>query len=331
MALKPITNADFVEYLGLPNEVITDLKSTQPSVFAPARNRFLDALVNKIVYQTTDELTFTNPFKRFDGMPIAYGETIENTFVEVRQGHTYDPNATDPFARAMPEVKTTYATINYELQYDVTIYDSLLRRAVFNEGGLMDFTAKIIGSLTKAMDLDEYYGTIAMLDNANIYASGFEELAKGDTDTETAEKVTKTIANAVKSFALPLKTNNKLGVRTSTEKGNILLLIKKDLMTSIDFDFLAGVYNLSKIDLINNVIELDDTYVGVGEDSNTTYNLGFDFAIIDTKGFDNHIALQDNGMAYNPKGKYTNHFANLWKIVSFKPFCNARAWKLTEE
>ena len=51
--------------------------------------------------------------------------------------------------------------------------------------------------------------------------------------------------------------------------------------------------------------------------------------VIDTKGFDNHVALEDGGMIYNPKGKYTNHFYNLWKIISFKYFYNARAFKLS--
>ena len=50
--------------------------------------------------------------------------------------------------------------------------------------------------------------------------------------------------------------------------------------------------------------------------------------IVDTRGFDNHVALQDNGMIYNPKGKYTNHFMNLWKIISFKRFYNAIAKKI---
>ena len=33
-------------------------------------------------------------------------------------------------------------------------------------------------------------------------------------------------------------------------------------------------------------------------------------------------------MIYNPKGKYTNHFYNLWKLINFKTFNNARAFKL---
>ena len=54
------------------------------------------------------------------------------------------------------------------------------------------------------------------------------------------------------------------------------------------------------------------------------------FIVLDTKAFDNHVALQDGGMIYNPQGKYTNHFLNLWKIISFKKFYNANAVVVTE-
>ena len=33
-------------------------------------------------------------------------------------------------------------------------------------------------------------------------------------------------------------------------------------------------------------------------------------------------------MIYNPKGKYTNQYTNLWKVFGFKYFYNAKAFKL---
>ena len=129
---------------------------------------------------------------------------------------------------------------------------------------------------------------------------------------------------------LPKKTNNKTGVMNATPINDILLIIKVDLLNSINLDYLAGVYNLSKVDLIKNIIAVDSFKVEITGTSGTSTMNGtdIDFVILDSKGFDNHVALEDGGLIYNPKGKYTNHFYNLWKIISFKQFYNARAFQL---
>lgn len=323
-----LTNTQLVEYLDLPESIINDLGTQQGDAFVATANQFLSALFNKVIYQSVDSVDFTNPFKKYDSFPLRYGDTIENVFVETPKGYKYNKDATDPFARQNPSVKTLYATINYEMQYETTIYDSLLRRAVLNAYGFMNLIDYILSSLQRAKTIDEYTATIRMLNNEEIFAEGFQDVTKGATDEETAAKVTKIIVDNVGDFALPSKANNKLGTLNTTPSERCLLIIKQTLLNSINLDYLAGVYNLSKVDLIKNIIPVRSFKVEneegkeVGED--------IDFMLIDTKGFDNHVALEDGGMIYNPKGKYTNHFYNLWKVISYKYFYNARAWKITD-
>lgn len=330
----PMTNEEFVAWIGLPESVIEDLKTQQGDTFTATKNQFLQAIVNKITAQTVEGFAFDNPFKKYDGFPINFGDTIENIYVETPQGYKYNRDAKDPFERKMPSVKALYASINYELQYETTIYDADLRRACLAEYGFSNIITKIMSAMSTAMSLDEYNSTLAMLDNSALYANGFENLSRGTTDAETAEAITKTIALDVSNFKLPLKTNNALGVLATTPKERLVLLMTPEVKNMINFDYLAGVYNLDKIDLVNSVIEIPSSYTGVGDDTDdegepVVHNLGFDFAVLDTKAFDCHTALQDGGMIYNPKGKYTNHFLNLWKIVSFKYFYNAKAYKLS--
>lgn len=328
-----VTNEQLVKILDLPKSIITELQTAQGSQYEAVSNQFLDALYNKVLYQTVESMEFTNPFKKYDSFPINYGDTIENIFVELPSGYKFNPDATDPFSKAKPSVKALYATINYELQYETTIEDSLLRRSCINEYGFMNLIDTILGRLSMAMSLDEYSGTLCMLNNKNIFANGIEEVAKGATDTETASTITKTIVNTVSKFKLPLKTQNKMQVKTVSNSANILLIIKDTLLNSINLDYLAGVYNLSKVDLVNNIIAVDSFQTEQKDERTgalTTVGDDIDFMILDTKGFDCHTALQDGGLIYNPKGKYTNHYYNLWKIVSFKYFYNARAFKLKD-
>lgn len=336
---KGLTNPELLEYLELPKDTLEALQTAQGAEWQAVSNQFLSALVNKILYQSVGSMEFTNPFKKYDSYPINYGDTIENIFVELPKGYKYDKDATDPFTKKVPSVKTLYATINYELQYQITIQDALLRRAAVSEYGFMNLIDTLLASLSKSMSFDEYKGTIAMLNNRNIFADGIEEVEKGSDDTETAKIVTKKIVDTVSAYQLPMTSNNKAGVTNSSNRQDCLLIIKYGLLNSINLDYLTGVFNLSKVDLVNNIIAVDGFQVAKpGDETNedqtdnnpTLVGDDIDFMIIDTKGFDNHVALQDGGMIYNPKGKYTNHFVNLWKIVSYKTFYNARAFKLVD-
>lgn len=321
-----LTNKELIEYLELPSDIITKLSTAQGSDYTAAANQFLEALHNKVLYQTVASMNFTNPFKQFDSFPINYGDTIENIFVEMPKGYAFNKDATDPFTKVVPSVKALYATINYEMQYATTIEDALLRRACLSEYGFMSLIDSILGQLSKAMSLDEYFATIAMLNNKDLFAQGIEELSVGSTASEKAKTVTETIVNTVSAYKLPMTTNNKLGVMQVSNPADVLLIIKYGLLNSINLDYLTGVFNLSKVDLVKRIIEVDGFKVANSE--GTLVGDDIDFMIIDTKAFDMHTALQDGGMIYNPKGKYTNHFYNLWKIMSFKYFYNARAFKL---
>lgn len=333
-----LSNTTIVDALGLPRDILTRLATEQGTSFQATANQFLEALVNKIVYQKVDKMEFTNPFKKFEGYAVKYGDTIENIFTELPVGYSFDKDATDPFTKVIPSVKVLYAVINYEMQYCVTVQDSLLRRAVLNEYGLMNLVNYILNTLGDRKSIDEYQATIYMLNNADIYAGGFEDVdvRSASTDTEKYKIVTQKIIDTVTDFALPSPDNNKLGVMNCTKKSDVVLVIKQELLNHINLDFLAGVFNLSKVELVDNIIGVRSFKVvkpgttspaadaeAVGED--------LDFVVLDKRGFDIHPALEDSGMIYNPRGKYTNHFTNDWKIIAYKYYFNARAFKLKTE
>lgn len=330
-----LSNTTIVDALGLPRDILTRLATEQGTTFQATANQFLEALVNKIVYQKVDKMEFTNPFKKFEGYAVKYGDTIENIFTELPVGYAFDKDATDPFTKVIPSVKVLYAVINYEMQYCVTVQDSLLRRAVLNEYGLMNLVNYILNTLGDRKSIDEYQAVIYMLNNADIYADGFEDVdvTGASTDTEKYKIVTQKIIDTVTDFALPSPDNNKLGVMNATKKSDVVLVIKQELLNHINLDFLAGVFNLEKVELVNNIIGVRSFKVvkpGSTTESEEAEPVGedLDFVVLDKRGFDIHPALEDSGMIYNPRGKYTNHFTNDWKIIAYKYYFNARAFKL---
>lgn len=335
MPITNLSNSDIVKALGLPSDIVTRLQTEQGQTFTATANEFISTLINKIVYSKVDRMEFANPFKKYESYPVRFGDTIENIFTELPVGYTFDKDSTDPFAKVVPSVKTLYATINYEMQYCTTIQDSLLRRAALNEFGFMQLIESILANMGTAKSVDEYTATIQMLNNADLYAGGFEELDVSDAPSasEQYKAVTQKIVDTVTDFAIPCKDNNKLKVLNVTDKKNVLLVIKQSLLNHINLDYLAGVFNLSKVDLIANIIPVRSfkTVQDNGSSDPTAIGEDLDFVILDTKGFDIHPALEDSGMIYNPKGKYTNHYTNSWKIISYKYFHNARAFKVKYE
>lgn len=340
--MERMTNAEVIDYTGLPKEIMEQLGTAQGTEFRTVANQFLEAIINKITYQFVDTFGWENPLKRFDSYPINYGDTIENIYLETPKGYKFDKDATDPFVKAKHTAKVLYTSINYEMQYQATIEDALLRRAVLNEYGFMGIIEGILLSLSTAKNLDEYFATIRMLNNPVNFGNStksdpagevdtFETLTVTGTEAEQAAQLTKDIVDEYTAMLLPKNTKNAIKVMTASNKNNLVLIIRRDLKNAINLDFLAGVFNLDKVDLISNTIEVDSFITEyVNPETEETVQVGEELAymIVDTRGFDNHVALQDNGMIYNPKGKYTNHFMNLWKIISFKRFYNAIAKKI---
>ena len=343
LGIKTLTNPEVVDYLGLPEDVMEKLGTAQGDEFVAVKNQFLNEIINKICYQVVDKFGWENPFRKYDGFAVNYGDTIENIFVEMPKGYEFDKDATNPFGKIKNQIKVSYASINYEMQYKITIEDSLLRRAVLNEYGFMNLINAILSSMTTAKNVDEYFATLRSLNNPELYGNSNVDTTDPDnpvysfneievdasaTDSQKAKAVVEQMIEDWTSMMLPNTTHNALKVMTASSKDNLLLIIRRDILNSIDLDFLSGVFNLSKVDLISKILTVDSFKTKDSE--GTVYGEELAYMIIDTRAFDNHVALQDGGLIYNPQGKYTNHFLNLWKIISFKRFYNATAWKLVE-
>lgn len=335
MAKTLLTNSEVVDGLGLPDDILEALATTQGTEFQAKANEFISALVNKIVYSKVFRMSFTNPFGRYEGYPIEYGDTIENIFVEIPKGYKFDKDATDPFAKVGPTVKAYYASINYEMQYCLTVQDTLLRRAVKSRYGLMNLIESLIASLSTAKELDEYKAVVKMLNNSSLYKGGFVTMNLSALQTETAvyKAITEQIIMTAHDFCLPATDNNVAGVMQVSSLDDVLLIIKQSTLDKINLEFLAGVFNLSKTELLKHIIPVRSfqEYDNAADAQDTPAVVGDDieFVVMDARAFDIHTALNDGGVIYNPKGLYTNHFTNLWKLISFKKFYNAKAFKVT--
>lgn len=326
-----LSNKEVITALGLPKTIMTALATQEGDQFTATVNDVLNA-VNKIAFQKVEKMNFSDPFKKYDGRPITYGSTIENIWIQQPDGYKYDKDATDPFSKQANKNKVLYAAINYDMQYQTTIQKDLMKRAVLNEGGLMELINYITESVGTRAEIDTYEATIRMLNNPALYADGFETLdvsQYANDPKQRAKKIGRKIKDVVTDFALPATDNNKLRVKNICPKERALLIIKQELLNDIDWDYLEGVFNLTKVELGAKIITVRD-FRTISNDTSTPSLVGDDlaFVVLDERGFDNHLALRDSGAIYNPKGRYFNQFTDVWKIIAYKYWYNARAFKL---
>jgi hypothetical protein len=326
-----LTNTQIVNALGLPADILTSLQTAEGDSYQVVHNSVVDALVNKIAIQKIDSMvSFTNPFKKFDGRPISFGDTIENVFIDVPQGYKYDKDATDPFVKKQAVIKALYGTLNYQMQYQATITKDELKRACLSDYGFMGIIEKILSQLNLRKDIDEYTACIQLLNNPNLYADGTEIIdLKDKSITESAHLAAKLVHSVANDFALPSTENDKAGVLMVTDPRNILIVMKQSLKDTIDMDYLVGLFNADKIDIKNQIITVRSFVTNPITGTTPVGKNDLDMVIMDSNAFDNHDALDDSGSIYNPKGRYSNHFVDAWRMFGFKTWFNARSYQFT--
>lgn len=300
----------------IPQSTRTNLADLADSIlnYTPLKNEVLTEIINKIAFTIIRSTEYDSIFSDFRGEDILYGDTIEEIQITVPEG--YDPRTVsqDPFSKVQPNVKACYHTINSEIQYKQTITDVEFRKAVKSANGLDSLVNGIIASMTDAMKIDDDMKNLAVLSNTGVYG----QLVYLGDETGTATTDSKTLITAIKnvSSAMSFATNkfNFLRVLKQCPKSRQILIIKSKYKDMIDLDFLAGVYNLSKADITQRIIEVPD-FIGLDN---------VPCMIIDERALSYHKSLQDGGMIYNPQGvPYTNHYLNSWGCFTFSLFMDA--------
>lgn len=287
--------------------------------YEPAKNAVLNEVYNKIALTLIKTMKFTNPLEVFRKEDIRFGETVEELFVELPTG--YDPRTatTDPFTKQQPSVKALYKSINSEMQYEQTITDYDFRRALRAEGGLTSLVNSIVGNMAIAGGTDDYLKLKQVISDSGAYGKIVYMGAPTGTDTTDALTLLKAIKDNGSAMSFPSNRYNAKNVINTAMLEDQVLLIKNTWYNKINIDLLTGYFNLSKGEIEQRIIVVDD------------FNSADFVAVLCHKDFiDYRKSLQDGGMIYNPKGvPYTNHYYNVYGLYSVSLFMPAVAFSFS--
>lgn len=301
-------------------------------------NQYINALVNRIALVIAKSANFNNPYAHLKKGYLEFGETVEEIFVQIAKVVEYTPEkaAAREFQRTLPDVKSAFHTMNWRVMYPVTIQDEDLRLAFLAESGMQDLVAKIVDSVYKAAEYDEFllfkYLLIKAVAHGKMYPMSIGDGTKMETAAET-------FRGASNDLTFMKTKYNESGVRTTTPRENQAIFMDSWFNAKYDVEVLAAAFNMDKatytgaLHLIDDWTTFDNERFDViransdGLEEVTAEELALmkdvKAVLVDTEWFqiyDNNAKFTEQ---YAAAGLYWNYFYHVWKTISSSPFSNA--------
>lgn len=300
-------------------------------------NQFINALVNRIATVRVKSATFNNAYAELKKGYLEFGETVEEVFVSIAKAREFSAEKAEgrELKRTLPDVKSAFHTMNWRVQYPVTIQDEDLRMAFLSINGVQDLIAKIVDAVYTAAEYDEYL----LFKYLIIKAVAHGKMHPISVDTSDIKNSAVSFRGASNDLTFMKTQYNASGVHTSTPKEDQYIFMDSWFNAQYDVNVLASAFNMDKADFTGR-LKLIDSF-------NTFDNERFDViransdmiepvtnaelalmndvlaVLVDKEWFQ----IYDNANKFTEKyvasGMYWNYFYNVWKTVSSSPFSNA--------
>lgn len=300
-------------------------------------NQFITSLVNRIALVRVKSATFNNAYAKLKKGYLEFGETVEEVFVGLARAREFSAEKAEKreYKRTIPDVKTVFHAINWQVQYPITIQNEDLRQAFTSINGVEDLIAKIINSVYTAAEYDEFllfkYLLIKAIAHGKMYAKA--------VDTSNMNSTAVAFRGLSNKLIFMSPEYNSYGVHTTTPKANQYIFMDADFNAQFDVEVLARAFNMEKADfmgrleLIDNWASFDnDRWAEIREECDgieevtaeeLTLMKDVKAVLLDEEWFQVYDNLAIFTEKYVASGLYWNYFYTTKKTVSYSPFSNA--------
>lgn len=288
-------------------------------------NEFVNALVNRIAFTIIQSKIKKNPLELFKKGNKPLGDDVQEVFINLANGSTYDESGANLLNRELPDVKTIYHRMNRKDMYKVTINQPMLAKAFTSYSNLDAFMTGVINSLYAGDEYDQF------LLFKNIFNSAVSEghIKSVEVTDPTDEASAKEFVKAVKAISTKMtfmssdynsylevqEVDNK-PIKTYTPKENQIVLITAEADTQVDVEVLAAAFNMNKTDFMARRVVIDHF------DDSSVIAVLCDVAT--PQIYDDLFRMEN---FYNPEGLYWNYMLHHWQTISYSVFTNAVAFK----
>lgn len=230
------------------------------------RNKFINALVDRIAYTGFTIRYFNNPFESLKGEETPLGAIGQEIYVNPAKGRVYN---IDDFAGLLAkyesDVKAEYNEINADFQYPATIIRQELQKAFVRWGDFERLIMGISASLYNGSYIDQYKLTKTLISNAyRTNSVQMETISVSNINAPTTaelENITARLRELYLNFQEPSDKYNawkKVGgygraIETWTPAEDIVVFINTKMASWLDVKVLANAFNIDKADLKGRV------------------------------------------------------------------------------
>lgn len=300
-------------------------------------NQFVNALINRIALVRVKSANFNNMYADLKKGYLEFGETVEEVFVNIAKAREFSVEKAEEreFKRTLPDVRSAFHSMNWRVQYPVTIQDEDLRQAFLSIDGVQDLIARIVDAVYTANEYDEFllfkYLMIKAVTKGKMYPVSFD-----GSDIKNAGVTFRATSNMLTFMGTKY---NASGVTTVTPKSDQYIFMDATFNAQYDVEVLANAFNMDKADFIGRVRLIDD-WTSFDNERFEVIRANSDMieevtaeelalmanvkaVLVDEEWFqiyDNNIKFTEK---YVASGMYWNYFLNVWKTVSSSPFSNA--------
>ena len=318
------------------------------------QNEFCNFLINRIAKVIIERSLFVNPLSIFDKGLVEYGDVIEEVFVDLCEGHTYNVERgdADVFKRVKNNIKSAFHVVNSYCYYKSSINPRMLRKAFLNADSVETMVADITGAMVTSYNYDNYLinkyqiakaalgGTTAIKGVTAITtqetANAFLETAKEDSNNFeflSREYNTMSVANSCKKedqyLILTNKVDSVLGVQAlaymfgTAFAGNDAKKIRVDNFTFTSDEMDRIEWCLAEKDDDGNILDGGDTTFTRFTSDELTALSNIQAMLLDGAYFQNYGQLLETTYIMNPANLFENYWLHVWKVYSTSPFANA--------
>lgn len=320
--------------------VETDIPKVGEVLFGyPAfANEFISSLMNRIAQVRVRSAVFNNPYVDLKKGLITYGESVEEIFVQIAKARpfSYEKAAARELKRTMPDVKSAFHVMNWNVQYPITITETDLRKAFLSMEGVQDLITRIVDSIYKGAEYDEFLLFKALIIMGVTSGNMYPVSVGAGTDLNDAAVQFRGMSNQL-TFMSPNYNNAK--VSTVTPKENQVIFMSAKFNAEFDVEVLARAFNMDRADFMGRLYLIDDfttfdndRFDEIRAESDMIPEITSDqlalmedvvAILVDKEWFQVYDNVMKFTETYVGAGDYWNYFYRVQKTVSYSPFSNA--------
>lgn len=293
--------------------------------YQPQLNQFVNNLINRIALTIIRNKSFDNPLSIFKKGSMPLGTDIQDLYTNPAEAEQYE--LSDIAMQKLltitdPDTHVAYYRRNRQDLYTKTISREALQGAFASWDDFSGYVASITNSLYSGNYISEFNYTKNLIDGAYANNKIITEVVTEPTDEASSNKFLKQVKTIYDMMTFPSSNYNayskfsgaKGTITTWTEADRIVLIVRADVMNTIDVDALARAFNIDKASFMGRIYKVDkfenDNLLGVICDE----------AFLQI--YDNVFRFDE---FYNARVMAWNEYLHAWSVFAICPFANAVA------